>query len=167
MLQTCLVAHCLHAYAFSFTIDPKQINKTEPIKITYSGDTMPCESLVNLGLNSTVLIHEATMEDNLADDAKAKAHSTTSQALDQARKMNATFTILTHFSQRYAKIPRIENDLQNVGIAFDNMEVVLSDFKQLEIMYPILKTMFPEAWDELERKSNIRLMKKERDADDK
>lgn len=101
------------------------------------------------------------MEDNLVDDAKAKAHSTTSQALEQARLMNAKYTILTHFSQRYAKMPQIENDLENVGIAFDNMEVILSDFKQLEIMYPTLKCMFSDALDELKRKTNSRILRKE------
>jgi len=49
-----------------------------------------------------------------------------SQAINIGKKMNAKFTILTHFSQRYAKIPYMpNNDLpSNVGIAFDNMEVL-------------------------------------------
>ena len=38
--------------------------------------------------------------------------------------MNAKFTLLTHFSQRYAKLPIIdETSSSNVGIAFDNMRV--------------------------------------------
>lgn len=38
--------------------------------------------------------------------------------------MNAENILLTHFSQRYAKVPLFEDDLpEKVGIAFDNMRV--------------------------------------------
>lgn len=40
------------------------------------------------------------------------------------RDMNAENILLTHFSQRYAKVPLFEDDLpEKVGIAFDNMRV--------------------------------------------
>lgn len=66
------------------------------------------------------------MEDQLISEARRKMHSTMSQAINIGKKMNAKFTILTHFSQRYAKIPYMPNDdlPSNVGIAFDNMEVM-------------------------------------------
>lgn len=133
----------------------------EKFKLTYSGDTKPCDQLVQLGMNSTLLIHEATMEDELIEDALTKMHSTVSQAIEQSKKMNAKYTILTHFSQRYAKIPRIEQHLvDNVGIAFDNMEVISSDLVFLNILYPAMKKMFPEHWDEMEQKSLKRAQKK-------
>lgn len=136
-------------------------NQTEPYKITYSGDTMPCENLIRLGANSSLLIHEATMEDELEEDALAKMHSTVSQAIAQGHKMCADYIILTHFSQRYAKIPRIEQELvNNVGIAFDNMEIVPSDLRSLTSFYPTLKIMFAEKWDEMEQKSLKRAHKK-------
>lgn len=136
-------------------------NQTEPYKITYSGDTMPCENLIRLGANSSLLIHEATMEDELEEDALAKMHSTVSQAIAQGHKMSADYIILTHFSQRYAKIPRIEQELvNNVGIAFDNMEIVPSDLRCLTSFYPTLKIMFAEKWDEMEQKSLKRAHKK-------
>lgn len=85
---------------------------------------MPSADLVELGMNSDVLIHEATMEDELANEAVIKMHSTTSQAIDVGLKMKAKFILLTHFSQRYAKLPRFDdNTADNVGIAFDNMQV--------------------------------------------
>lgn len=60
----------------------------------------------------------------MADEAKYKMHSTVSQAIEQGEDMKAKYTILTHFSQRYAKIPRMDDDVDdNVLIAFDNMEV--------------------------------------------
>lgn len=133
----------------------------QSFKLTYSGDTKPCDELVKLGLNSTLLIHEATMEDELIEDALLKMHSTVSQAIEQSQKMNAKYTILTHFSQRYAKIPRIEQNLvENVGIAFDNMEVVLSDLNYLNILYPVMKRMFPSHWNEMAQKSIKRTQKK-------
>jgi hypothetical protein len=52
-----------------------------------------------------LLIHEATFDDSLAADAVAKRHSTTHEAVDVARRMRARVTILTHLSQRYAKVP--------------------------------------------------------------
>lgn len=101
------------------------------------------------------------MEDELADDALAKMHSTVSQAIEQGHKMGAEYIILTHFSQRYAKIPRIEQGLvNNVGIAFDNMEIVPSDLSSLTCFYPTLKIMFAEKWDEMEQKSLKRAHKK-------
>lgn len=67
------------------------------------------------------------MEDELADEARTKMHSTTSQAIDIGKEMNAKYTVLTHFSQRYARLPRLNphilNDNNTVGIAFDNMQV--------------------------------------------
>lgn len=64
------------------------------------------------------------MEDELAQEAIIKMHSTTSQAIDVGRKMNAKNILLTHFSQRYAKLPRFnDNFTENIGIAFDNMMV--------------------------------------------
>lgn len=94
------------------------------------------------------------MEDELAEDAIAKMHSTVSQAIEQGHKMNAENILLTHFSQRYAKIPRIEqNLLSNVGIAFDNMHVTPSDLRHLSRHYDVLKLMFAEDWDEMEQKS--------------
>lgn len=48
----------------------------------YSGDTMPCESLIEAGRDSTLLIHEATLEDTEVEMALMKAHSTFGQAID-------------------------------------------------------------------------------------
>ena len=50
--------------------------------------------------------------------------STVSQAIDIGMSMNARFILLTHFSQRYAKIPYFSDKFSNrVGVAFDNMRV--------------------------------------------
>ncbi|KAB7502020.1 Ribonuclease Z, mitochondrial, partial [Armadillidium nasatum] len=94
-------------------------------KIVYSGDTMPSTSLVTIGRNCDLLIHEATVEDGLEERAALKRHSTLSQAIKVGKDMNAKFTILTHFSQKYRNIPFFEMNIvkENVGIAFDCMMV--------------------------------------------
>jgi ribonuclease Z len=76
------------------------------------------------GRGSDLLIHEATMEDEHMREAQSKLHSTTSQAIKVGLRMGAKFTLLTHFSQRYVKLPRLNaNFTKDVGIAFDNMQV--------------------------------------------
>ncbi|MFX1256381.1 MAG: ribonuclease Z [Promethearchaeota archaeon] len=70
-------------------------------KVTFSGDTMPCETLIDLGKDSDILIHEATFSVELAEIAKEKKHSTSVDAAYDAKKMNAKQLILTHISSRY------------------------------------------------------------------
>ena len=70
-------------------------------KITYSGDLQPCDSLIELGKNSNILIHEATFSQELSEIAADKKHSTSIDAAIDAKKMNAKQLILTHISSRY------------------------------------------------------------------
>lgn len=124
-----------------------------------SGDTMPCEDFVKLGQDCDLLIHEATMEDDLANEAKIKMHSTTSQAIQAGQQMRSKFTLLTHFSQRYPVIPPLPEDddngtkLNNVGIAYDNMHISLSQLPLLPLMYPTLKLMFIKHYTEVEERA--------------
>ncbi|KAJ8727934.1 hypothetical protein PYW08_016319 [Mythimna loreyi] len=160
-MTTCLVSHCPNAFGVAIEVDGKY-------KLTYSGDTLPCEELVTIGQNSTLLIHEATMEDELADEARTKMHSTTTQAIEMGRRMCARYTVLTHFSQRYARLPRLNahilNDNNSVGIAFDNMQITMSDLELLPHMYAPLQLMFAEHCVEMELKAAQRQRIKERRA---
>lgn len=153
-VDTCHVKHCPHSFGVSFEMKNSMQSERFPgetVKITYSGDTLPCNELVAIGQNSDVLIHEATMEDNLEREAAIKMHSTVSQAIDIGRQMNAKFIILTHFSQRYAKIPLMDKNVENVAIAFDNMEVTLNDLPMMHLMYEPLKAMFSEHFELMEQ----------------
>lgn len=69
-------------------------------KFVYSGDCRPSPALVAAGQNATVLVHDATFEDELLDEAQKRKHSTVTEALDVGVAMNAKHTILTHFSTR-------------------------------------------------------------------
>lgn len=134
----------------------------ETVKITYSGDTLPSDDLVHIGQNSDVLIHEATMEDDLEKEARIKMHSTVSQAIEIGHRMSAKFVILTHFSQRYAKIPRMDKHVENVAIGFDNMEVTLNDLPMMHLMYEPLKVMFSDHFELMEQKALKRKYQLER-----
>lgn len=131
-------------------------NPKETVKITYSGDTQPCEHLIKIGKNSDILIHEATMEDDLWKEARIKAHSTISEAINVGRQMNARYVILTHFSQRYAKIPLLKDNHENVAIGFDNMEVTLNDLPIMHLLYEPLKSMFADHYELIETKNQRR-----------
>ncbi|GFS83645.1 zinc phosphodiesterase ELAC protein 2 [Nephila pilipes] len=124
-------------------------------KIVYSGDTVPCQKLIDAGKNCTLLIHEASVEDNLINEAILKQHSTPSQVIDVADKMNAQYTIMTHFSKRYLGVPMFkECDHRNIGCAFDFMKVRLHELPLLPIFLPAIKCLFQEQIDTYLQKSS-------------
>ena len=107
---------------------------------------MPCNDLAKLGHECDLLIHEATIGDDNPESARIKLHSTVSQAIEMGVKMEAKFTLLTHFSQRFAKtfyLPEIEHhsDYSKIGMAFDNMQVRLGELPILPLLYPCLQIM--------------------------
>lgn len=100
-IQAVSVQHCLGAKGVSITFP-------DGLKISYSGDCRPSKAFAAIGQDTTVLIHEATFDDELSGDALAKKHCTTSEALEVGQAMKAKAVLLTHFSQRYQKIPVME-----------------------------------------------------------
>lgn len=112
------------------------IDGRNPFKLTFSGDTTVSDDLVRLGSDSNLLIHEATFTDRQSHLADASRHSTVSQAIEQGRNMNAAYTILTHFHPKFNSFPVFDTKrYQNIGIAYDNMEIVEADLPQLSTMY--------------------------------
>ncbi|XP_076234305.1 ribonuclease Z isoform X2 [Calliopsis andreniformis] len=138
-INTVFVRHCKHSYGIAIILKDDK-------KIVYSGDTMPSENLINLGKDCDLLIHEATMEDGLKELATQKLHSTVSDAIKVGQLMNAKFNLLTHFSQRYAKIPIWSEEEKNVGLAYDNMQIKLSQLPLLHLFYPCLKLIYKESF---------------------
>ncbi|THY78721.1 hypothetical protein D6C87_00174 [Aureobasidium pullulans] len=100
-IQCVQVQHCHGARAVSVTFP-------SGFKASYSGDCRPSKPFTQIGQGSTVCIHEATFDDELQGDAEAKNHTTTSEALSVALGMGAKACVLTHFSQRYQKVPVLE-----------------------------------------------------------
>ena len=70
-------------------------------KIVYSGDTMYCENTIKHADNADLLIHEATFDERLEENAKRTAHSTVKDAALIAEKAHAKRLVLTHISARY------------------------------------------------------------------
>jgi ribonuclease Z len=102
-IQAVFVEHCYAAQAVSLSIPTS--NPDKPFKVAYSGDCRPSAQFAVIGHGADVLIHEATFDDDLEGDARAKNHSTTGEALLVAEAMAAKAVVLTHFSQRYQKVP--------------------------------------------------------------
>lgn len=100
-IAVCYVNHCYGAQAVSLSFP-------DGFKVSYSGDCRPSATFAEIGKDSTVLIHEATLEDDMAGDARAKKHCTTSEAIGVGIAMRARRVILTHFSQRYQKVPKMD-----------------------------------------------------------
>ncbi|EGG18278.1 hypothetical protein DFA_03772 [Cavenderia fasciculata] len=126
------VIHCYKAFGIVVTLK-------NGFKFTYSGDTRPCPLLASEGKSSDVLLHEATMSDDLWEEAIKKRHSTVGEALKVGKDMGAKFTILTHFSQRYPKMPQLEqNQRARFGLAFDLLQVA-------PFQYPLLESLIQPA----------------------
>ncbi|KAJ4831725.1 hypothetical protein Tsubulata_038276 [Turnera subulata] len=142
------VVHCPHAYGVVLKA-AERINTVGKMipgwKIVYSGDTRPCPALVEASSEATILIHEATFEDGLAEEAIARNHSTTQEAIDVGNSAGVYRIILTHFSQRYPKIPVFdEAHMHKTCIAFDMMSVNIADLPVLPRVLPYLKLLFKD-----------------------
>ena len=123
------VYHCRDSYGVVVYLQGGQ-------KIVYSGDCRPSSSLIDAGSNCDLLIHEATFDDQMRDDAQSKRHSTTSEAVGVALQMKAKHLILTHFSQRYVSI------LHSTTSASHSMAFVAA-FDFLRVQFPSDMTSLP------------------------
>lgn len=86
---------------------------------------------------------QATFEDAMVEEAIAKNHSTTKEAMEMGDSANAYRIILTHFSQRYPKIPVLdETHMHNTCVAFDLMSINVADLPVLPKVLPYLKLLF-------------------------
>lgn len=142
-IASCQVNHCKNAMAVAFTL-------TNGFKVAYSGDCRPSDEFVVIGKNATLLIHEATFDDELSGDARAKKHCTTSEALSVGREMGARRILLTHFSQRYQKIQRMNSEEgkdQVAIVAFDYMRCRIGDFSKVAFFLPALEKLYEGAVD--------------------
>ncbi|KAI8060489.1 beta-lactamase-like protein [Gongronella butleri] len=140
-LEAVEVVHCRWAYGLS-------IVHKDGWKLVYSGDTRPCQRLIDAGKDATVLIHEATLEDSMKEEAIAKRHSTTEEAVLVGKQMNARYTLLNHFSQRYAKVPSLSEAQANVSFSFDMMSVMISQIPVLPKFTAAMQLIFKEEEDD-------------------
>jgi ribonuclease Z len=106
---------------------------TEPLrtgrKIVYSGDTRPFKGFVKFAAGADLLIHDATLDDELAERAEEDGHSTPEQAAKNAKKAKVKQLILTHLSARYDDASILLEQAQKI---FKNTQVA-EDFMKIEI----------------------------------
>jgi len=99
-------------------------------KIVYTGDTRPFRVFTEFAEGADLLIHDATLDDGLADRAEEDGHSTPSQAAETAKKAKAKQLILTHISARYDDtsllLKQAKKIFKNVKVAEDFLEVEIS-----------------------------------------
>lgn len=128
--KTCRAIHC--SWAYSNMIQFKLDSEGETFKLSYSGDTRPNIKLFakGIGRNSDLLLHEATLDNELQEDAEKKRHCTINEAIEVSNAMNVNKLILTHFSQRYPKVPSISGNItihaKEYCFAFDGMIIQYS-----------------------------------------
>jgi len=117
-------------------VKPKDV--TGPLrpgrKIVYTGDTRPFKGFVNFAAGADLLIHDATLDDELAERAKEDGHSTPEQAAKNAKKAKVKKLILTHISARYDDTNRLLEPAKRI---FKNTQVA-EDFMKIEI--PLLES---------------------------
>jgi ribonuclease Z len=100
--------------------------------IVYTGDTRPFSGLVKIAAKADLLIHDATLDDELAERANEDGHSTPSQAADTAKKARVRELILTHISARYRDTSKL---LEQARKTFKNVRIA-EDFMKIEIPMP-------------------------------
>lgn len=113
------------------TITPEQVlgPPRKGIKITYSGDTRPCEEMIMFARDSTLLIHESTFIQKEAQNAEEYGHSTSKDAAFVARESNSKKLIITHISTRYGEeyaqimLKEAQEIFENTELAKDCMEI--------------------------------------------
>lgn len=108
-------------------------------KIVYTGDTGPSKALVNLAEKADLLIHEATLGDELKERASEDGHSTPSEAAKTAKTAKVKRLILTHISARY-RMP--DSLLKQAKKIFKNAEVA-EDFMRIDL--PLNNSVYPKA----------------------
>lgn len=137
------VKHCQNSCAvfMRFKIGEPDL---DTFSIAYSGDARPSKEFANRARGCDLLIHEATFEHRMLEDARAKLHSTSTEAIGVAKVMEAKFTILTHFSARLPKIPLFTEEFDHtIGFGFDNMSLRCpTDLARLPILKPICSLVF-------------------------
>jgi ribonuclease Z len=142
------VSHCRHAFAVVLDSPKESLGR-----IAYSGDCRPSAKFADLGQHADILIHEATFEDGMEEEALLKKHCTVGEALSIATRMKAKTVLLTHFSQRYPKMPLlIQSDAADeesrmmtpVVFCFDFMKLTPVSIPQAAKLTDAMRLLYPE-----------------------
>lgn len=101
-------------------------------KVAYTGDTRYEEGIVKYIKEVDVLIHDATFDESLQEEAMERGHSTVRDAALIAKKAKVKTLVLTHISSRY-KEDHIHMLLEQAKKYFKGNIIVAYDGFKLEI----------------------------------
>jgi ribonuclease Z len=114
------------------TIKPEMVTEPgpKPLKIVYSGDTRPCDTLQVASTDANILISEAMYTAEHSNLAEERGHSTATGAAELARDAGTNLLVLTHYSPRYYEgneiIEEARKTFPNTVLARDGMRVQLN-----------------------------------------
>ncbi len=91
------VCHSIESFGYVIEIS----HRGDCYKICYTGDTRPCDEVVNHCKKANILIHDATFSSEDLEEAVISGHSTVSEAVEIALKSEAERLYLYHISSRY------------------------------------------------------------------
>jgi ribonuclease Z len=100
------------------------------MKVVYTGDSIPCEEIIEAAKDADLLISEATMSEEMKEKAHEYGHMTAKDAARIAKKAGVKKLILTHISPRYDDDPKVlekeaREIFRNTDIANDFMKISL------------------------------------------
>jgi len=98
-------------------------------KLAYVTDTRPCRNAVQIAMGADLLICEATLAADMEEQADVSGHMTSIQAAEIARDAGAKKLVITHFSQRYKSVSKLEEEAKKV---FPDTSAA-ADFMKLKI----------------------------------
>lgn len=103
-------------------------------KIVYTGDTRPCESVIEASRDADLLVHDSSMSEETQEYAIDYMHSTALEAAEVAKKAAVRKLILTHISARHSDIKSASKLEEEAKSVFVNSEVA-KEFMVIEVPY--------------------------------
>ncbi|MHC1757353.1 MAG: ribonuclease Z [Methanosarcina sp.] len=100
--------------------------------IVYTGDTRPCEAVLEASRDADLLIHDGSFADEMADWAEESMHSTAGEVAALAKEAGVRKLVLTHISSRYTD--DADPILKDSKKVFGNV-IVAEDLMELEVPY--------------------------------
>jgi ribonuclease Z len=123
-------------------ISPEEVTgqKPLPLKIVYSGDTRPCDTLREAAKGANVLISEAMYTSEHSDLAEERGHMTAASAAQVAKTAGVQLLVLTHYSPRYENGEQIVKEARSIFpetlLASDMMRMKLNANGESTVLNP-------------------------------
>jgi len=111
----------------SVKVDGKLIRPEEVVgpprrgkKVVYTGDTRPCQTIIEAAERADVLIHDSTLDSSMSERAMERGHTSADMAASIASKAGVGRLFLVHISPRYTDVKSLEEEAREI---FENSSV--------------------------------------------